>query len=193
MNLPIAILALQGAFYEHRKVLESLGAKVFEIRKNSDLENSCGGLILPGGESTVQGKLLRELELFDILRQRIAAGLPVLATCAGAILLAEKAADDTTVHFGTLPVTIRRNAYGRQLASFYATGSFAGVDGLVDMPFIRAPQIVSCAKDVDILATYRGQPTAVRFRNQLAMTFHPEITGSGKIHEYFLKNMVYRR
>ena len=190
MNLPIAILALQGAFAEHRKILESLGSETFEIRQAADLEHPCGGLILPGGESTVQGKLLRELELFDILRQRIASGLPVFATCAGAILLAEKLADDTAVHFGTLPVTIRRNAYGRQTASFYISGKFTGVEGAVDMPFIRAPQIVSCAENVEILASYCGQPTAVRYRNQLAMTFHPEITGSGMIHEYFLKKVI---
>ncbi len=190
MSLPVALLALQGAFAEHRKVLEALGAEVFEIRQARDLEYPCAGLILPGGESTVQGKLLRDLELFDILRQRIISGLPVMATCAGAILLAGKLQDSPVVHFGTLPVTIRRNAYGRQTASFYTSGKFTGVDGTIPMPFIRAPQIISCAPEIDVLASFHGQATAVRYKNQLAMTFHPEITGSCAIHEYFLKKVI---
>ena len=190
MSLPIALLALQGAFAEHKKVLESLGAEVFEIRQAGDLEYPCAGLILPGGESTVQGKLLRDLELFDILQQRIISGLPVMATCAGAILLAEKLQDSPVVHFGTLPVTIRRNAYGRQTASFYTYGKFAGSGDAIPMPFIRAPQIISCAPEVEILADFHGQATAVRYKNQLAMTFHPEITDSKVIHEYFLEKVV---
>ena len=186
----IAVLALQGAFIEHRKMLEAIGGiEVFEIRKHSDLERSCHALILPGGESTVQGKLLKELNIFSILQQRILSGLPVLATCAGAILLAEKLENDPATHFATLPVTIRRNAYGRQLSSFYTNGSFDDMTD-VPMPFIRAPQIIDCRKDVQILAGYNNQPTAVRFRNQLAMTFHPEITGSDKIHRFFLEKIV---
>ena len=185
----IAILALQGAFIEHSRMFSRLGADVFEIRQFADLEHQCDALILPGGESTVQGKLLKELELFEPLKQRIISGLPVMATCAGIILLAEKLCDDDTVHFGTLPVTVRRNAYGRQLGSFYTEGNFGDIPN-VTMPFIRAPQIAGYGENVSVLSSHNGVPTAVCFENQLAMTFHPEITEHTDIHEYFLKNIV---
>ena len=126
--MTVAVLALQGAFLEHEQMLKKLGADYFEIRQKKDLDRSFDALILPGGESTVQGKLLRELDMYEPLRAKIAAGLPVLATCAGLILLAEHIAGDDTVHFGTLPVTVKRNAYGRQLGSFhYAEGEFVGI------------------------------------------------------------------
>ena len=115
----IGVLAVQGAFIEHEKMIEALGHEAFEIRQKRDLEQEFDGLILPGGESTVIGKLLRELDLFDILHKKIREGMPVLGTCAGLILLAEKLSGDDTVHFGTLPVTVKRNAYGRQLGSFF--------------------------------------------------------------------------
>ena len=115
----IAVLAVQGAFAEHENMLSLLGADFFEIRQKKDLEREFDGLILPGGESTVMGKLLQELDLFDTLQAKIKEGLPVLGTCAGLILLAEKLSNDENVYFGTLPVTVRRNAYGRQLSSFY--------------------------------------------------------------------------
>ena len=110
--MTIAVLALQGAFIEHEKMLERLGVPSIELRNATDLEKNFDGIILPGGESTVQGKLLHQLEMFLPLRQRIQDGLPVLATCAGLILLAEKLQDDPTRHFTTLPVCVQRNAYG---------------------------------------------------------------------------------
>ena len=113
----IGVLAVQGAFAEHEKMLEQLGAEYTEIRQRKDFKD-VDGLILPGGESTVQGKLIKKLNLFDDLQSAISNGMPVLATCAGLILLAEKLENDDTVHLGTLPVTVRRNAYGRQLGSF---------------------------------------------------------------------------
>jgi 5'-phosphate synthase pdxT subunit len=134
--------------------------------------------------------LLKELKLFIPLKQLISNGLPVMATCAGAILLAEKIDNDPAIHFGTLPVTIRRNAFGRQLASFYTDGSFSGIRNPVPMPFIRAPQIISTADGVEILSAWQNQPTAVKYKNQLALTWHPEITGCGEIHRYFLENIV---
>ena len=129
----IGVLALQGAFIEHEKTLRSLGAEVREIRQPRDLVG-LQGIVLPGGESTAQGKLLRETGLAEPLRKMILDGLPVLATCAGLILLAEKE------HLGVLPVTVRRNAYGRQLGSFNTEEEFAGI-GYVPMTFIRAPYI----------------------------------------------------
>ena len=125
--MKIAILAVQGAFAEHKSRLEKLGAQCVELRKKEDLENDFSGLVLPGGESTVQGKLLRELDMFQPLKEKIQAGMPVLATCAGLILLAEHLSNDEHVYFGTMPVTVRRNAYGRQLGSFHTVQKMKGI------------------------------------------------------------------
>ena len=122
-GLKIGVLAVQGAFIEHKRMLESLGCECVELRQKSDICD-LDGLVLPGGESTVQGKLLRELDMFDELKEKITNGLPVLATCAGLILLASHISNDDNVYFGTLPVTVKRNAYGRQLGSFEATARF---------------------------------------------------------------------
>ena len=190
MSIRIAVLAIQGAFIEHENMFRKLGVEVFEIRQLKDLEQRFDALILPGGESTVQSRMLKELKLFAPLKQLISNGLPVMATCAGTILLAEKINGSEEVHFGTLPVTVRRNAFGRQLASFYIDGTFSGIPEKVPMPFIRAPQIIKYLDGVEILSTYDGQATAVKYRNQLAMTYHPEITTNDEIHRFFLKNMV---
>ncbi len=182
----IAVLAVQGAFEEHEKVLWELGVESIQLRKASDLNKEFDGLILPGGESTVQGKLLRELSMLQPIRSRIQDGIPVLATCAGLILLAEHIAGDDTVHLGTLPVTVRRNAYGRQLGSFhYANGYFQGI-GSFPMEFIRAPYVESVSDDVNILATVEDHIVGVQYKNQLAVAFHPELSGDYRIHEYFL-------
>ena len=139
--MPIGVLALQGAFIEHEKMLHRLGADVREVRQRADLEG-LDGIILPGGESTVQGRLLRKLNMLHPLREQIQCGLPVLATCAGLILLAQHLESGEPTHLATLPVTVRRNAYGRQLASFATT---ADVGSLADFPlvFIRAPYITT--------------------------------------------------
>lgn len=193
--MKIGILAVQGAFIEHKKRLEELGAECFEIRNKSDLIHEIDGLVLPGGESTVQGKLLKELELFDQLQERIKSGLPVLATCAGLILLAENLKNDSVRHFSTLPVTVVRNAFGRQLGSFYIEQEF-GTLGKVPMTFIRAPVIETVGKNVEILSVVcdsenakenNKKIVAVRFKNQLAMSFHPELNSDNKIYEYFLE------
>ena len=151
------------------------GAEVFEIRQRADLACGLDLLALPGGESTVQGKLLKDLGLFVPLKERIGSGLPVFAVCAGLILLAEKIEGDPTVWFGSLPVTVRRNAYGRQLGSFRTVGMFDGEPD-VPMTFIRAPAITTVSSEVKILSTFNGQPTAVRWRNITAFTWHPELT-----------------
>lgn len=139
--MPIGVLALQGAFIEHEKMLHRLGADVREVRQRADLEG-LDGIILPGGESTVQGRLLRKLNMLHPLHDQIQCGLPVLATCAGLILLAQHLESGEPTHLATLPVTVRRNAYGRQLASFATT---ADVGSLADFPlvFIRAPYITT--------------------------------------------------
>lgn len=183
--MTIAVLAVQGAFIEHEKMLRSLGAECFEIRQKKDLEQDFDGLVLPGGESTVQGKLLRELDLFEPLQQKIKQGLPVLGTCAGLILLASRLSNDEHVYFGTLPVTVRRNAYGRQLGSFYAEQEMKGV-GQIPMTFIRAPYIESVGEDVEILAEVEGNIVGVHKGNQIGISFHPEVTDNTAVHEYFL-------
>ena len=181
----IAVSAVQGAFIEHEQMLSSLGVECFELRQRADLLRSFDGLVLPGGESTVQGKLLRELDMFDELHQQIRAGLPVFGTCAGLILLAEQLSNDPNVYFGTLPVTVRRNAYGRQLGSFYAEESFQG-QGVVPMKFIRAPYIESVREGVEIMARVEGNIVAVRYHNQLGLSFHPELCSDTRIHQLFL-------
>lgn len=186
--MTVAVLAVQGAFIEHEKMLQKLGVTTFEIRQAKDLEQDFDGLILPGGESTVQGKLLRELGLFEPLKDKIQNGLPVMGTCAGLILLAKNLAEDDTVHFGTMPVTVRRNAYGRQLGSFHTEEEMKGV-GLIPMTFIRAPYIQNAEDGVQILSTVNSNVVAARYRNQLGLSFHPEVTGDTRVHEYFL-NMI---
>ena len=171
----VGVLAVQGAFAEMADHFRRQGAETFEIRQRADLSRGLDLLALPGGESTVQGKLLKDLGLFAPLKEMIDGGLPVFAVCAGLILLAERIADDPTVWFGSLPVTVRRNAYGRQLGSFRTIGVF---DGRPDVPmtFIRAPALTAVQPGVEVLSTFNGQPTAVRWRAITAFTWHPELT-----------------
>ena len=168
----IAVLALQGAFIEHEQMLSQLGVASFEIRQRRDMDRSFDGLIIPGGESTVQGKLMRELELYAPLRDRIAAGLPVFGTCAGLLLLAKKIQNDDRVHFATMDITAVRNAYGRQLGSFYTEADFADI-GRIPMTFIRAPYIGEIYGEAEVLATVNRHIVAARQKNQLVTAFHP--------------------
>ena len=183
----IGVLAVQGAFAEHEAVLRALGADCVELRQKKDIAG-IDGLVLPGGESTVQGLLLRQLDMFDELKGLISDGLPVLATCAGLILLAQKLDADETVHFGTLPVTVRRNAYGRQLGSFETR---AAVGEIADFPlvFIRAPYITERRGDVNVLSTVDGNIVGVEYKNQIGLAFHPEMTSDRRIHESFLRKV----
>ena len=183
----IAILALQGAFAEHEQMLDRLGVQYFEIRQKKDLEKKFDALIIPGGESTVMGKLLRELDLFDTLRKKIEEGLPVWGTCAGLILLA-KEVDGGESCFGTMDIHVKRNAFGRQLGSFNAEEEFKGI-GKIPMAFIRAPYIVSTDNDVEVLAEADGKIVAARQGKQLVTAFHPEVTNDLSVHEYFV-NML---
>ncbi|MDD2978375.1 MAG: pyridoxal 5'-phosphate synthase glutaminase subunit PdxT [Hespellia sp.] len=182
--MTVAILALQGAFAEHGQMLDRLGVENFEIRQKRDLGRSFDALILPGGESTVMGKLLRELDLFDELRERIEKGLPVFGTCAGLILLA-KDVEQGTPCFATMNLCARRNAYGRQLGSFHTDGVFAG-DEKVPMTFIRAPYISKAGEDVEILAEVDGHIVAARQGNQLVTAFHPELDSDMQVYKYFM-------
>lgn len=181
----IGVLAVQGAFIEHEDMLRSLGVECFEIRNASDSLREMDGLVLPGGESTVQGKLMRELGIYDNLRSRIVDGLPVFGTCAGMILLAEHISNDDRVHFATMPITVKRNAYGRQLGSFSYVGSFGKIPE-VPLEFIRAPYIEEAGEGVEVLTVCQGKTVAARYGNQLVTAFHPELTDDTKVHEYFL-------
>ncbi len=184
--MKIAVLALQGAFIEHVHMLRRLGADTMEIRQQDDLHIPFDGLVIPGGESTVQGKLLRELGLFTPLQSRIRKGLPVFGTCAGLLLLAQQIEGENSVHLGTMSITARRNAYGRQLGSFFTEAPFGDV-GTIPMTFIRAPYISSVTEGVDVLATVDGHMVAAREKNQLAISFHPELNDHTGIHRYFLE------
>ena len=184
--MKVAVLAVQGAFIEHEKALERLGVETVELRKAEDLEQDFDGLVLPGGESTVQSRLLKELSMFEPLKKKIEEGLPVLATCAGLILLAQNISNDENRCFATLPVTVKRNASGRQLGSFYYEGEIKGI-GTFPMEFIRAPYIESVEKNVEILAQVEEKIVGVAYKNQLAFSFHPELTGNDRIHDKFIE------
>ena len=183
----IGVLAVQGAFAEHIAMVQKLGAEAFEIRQLPDLEWPMDGLILPGGESTAMRKLLDELGLYEPLRAKIAAGLPVYGTCAGLLLLA-KEIEGGTPCFATMDVAAVRNAYGRQLGSFYTEAEFAGL-GTIPMTFIRAPYIASVQENVKVLATVNGKIVAARQGNQFATAFHPELNEDVTVHRYFLEEV----
>ena len=186
--MKIAVLAVQGAFIEHEKMLESLGAETIELRQKSDLEQDFDGIVLPGGESTVQGKLLKELDMYDALKEKIEQGMPVLATCAGMILLADNIEGDDTKHLSTMPVTVKRNAYGRQLGSFHTTDYVKGI-GEVPMTFIRAPYISEVSDGVDVLAKVDEKIVGVKYKNQYAFAFHPELDDNLNIHRRFVEEV----
>lgn len=182
----IAILALQGAFMEHEQMLERLGVSSFEVRQRKDIEQAFDGLIIPGGESTVQGKLLRELDLFEPLKTKIADGVPVFGTCAGLLLLAKEIKNDDRLHFAVMNITAIRNAYGRQLGSFYTESEFKGI-GKIPMTFIRAPYIETVYGNAEILATVNGKIVAARENNILVTAFHPELNEDLSVHRYFIE------
>lgn len=182
--LTVGVLAVQGAFVEHCEALRRAGAKAREIRESRGL-GGIDALILPGGESTAQGRLMRELGLFEPVAAMIGGGLPVFGTCAGMILLAKNIENDVRRHFAAMDITVRRNGYGRQLASFVTRGRFARHDG-VEMVFIRAPYITAAGPDVEILAEIDGRAVAAREGRMLAAAFHPEMTPDLRVLEYFL-------
>jgi 5'-phosphate synthase pdxT subunit len=182
----IAVLALQGAFIEHRQMLQRLGVDTVEIRQLKDWERFMASpfegraLILPGGESTVQMRLLKDLGLFEPIRQAILNGLPVLGTCAGMILLSEG-------YLGTMHIRVRRNAYGRQLGSFHTVGRVEGVGDDVPMTFIRAPYIEAVlSPDCQAIAEVDGHIVAARQGNQIALAFHPEVGTDTRLHQLLL-------
>lgn len=193
----IAVLALQGAFLEHEMILRTLGVDCFEVRQKQDWQQQKDALIIPGGESTTQGKLLDELELLSPIREEIENGLPVFGTCAGLILLSRDVEGNSETapappRLGTMQITTARNAYGRQLGSFRVESTFAGIEGQIPMTFIRAPYIKEATEAVEVLAKVDDRIVAARQGNQLVTAFHPELDADTHVHEYFL-NMIRNR
>ncbi len=182
----IGILALQGAFIEHRKKLTELKINSFEIRKKQDLAQPMDGIILPGGESTTMGKLLRDLDMLEELKSKIENGLPVFGTCAGLILLAKNVEGNNQPHLGLIDITVKRNAYGRQLGSFFTEAEFKGI-GKIPMTFIRAPYITEVGDRVTVLSEVDGHIVAAEENNILVTSYHPELTTSNKVHQYFIE------
>lgn len=187
--MKIAVMALQGAFIEHEQMLGRLGAECFEVRQLADWNQPKDGLVIPGGESTTQLKLLRELGLLDPVRDYIAGGGAVFGTCAGLILLAKSVKGEDFDRISTMDIDVCRNAYGRQLGSFYTEAEMKRV-GTVPMTFIRAPYIESVAGDAEALAVVDGHIVAAQQGRQLVTAFHPELNDDTRVHEYFLKNIV---
>jgi 5'-phosphate synthase pdxT subunit len=175
----IGVLALQGDFEAHGRMLRGLGADVREVRVPADLEG-LDGLVIPGGESTTMTLGVEREGLAEPLRGFARSGAPVLGTCAGMIMLDRK-------HLGVLDIECRRNAFGRQIRSFEADLLIPGVEGRpVRAVFIRAPWAEVCGEDVEVLAAVDGHPVAVRQGNVLAISFHPELAGETRLHELFL-------
>ncbi|MGH3358802.1 MAG: pyridoxal 5'-phosphate synthase glutaminase subunit PdxT [Nocardioidaceae bacterium] len=189
----VGVFSLQGDVREHLRVLEDLGAEAIRVRRPAELDR-CDGLVLPGGESTTMYKLAHTFELFEPLSKRIAAGMPTFGTCAGMIMLADRIEDGIVGQetLGGLDVTVRRNAFGRQVDSFETDLRFGSFEAPVRAVFIRAPWVEQCSADVEVLARVpaggaaEGAIVAVRQGPLLATSFHPEVESDDRIHRYFL-------
>ena len=187
----VGVLALQGDFREHLFALEECGVSASLIRRPSELAQ-VDALVIPGGESTAIANLARSFEMFEPLKTRIANGMPVYGSCAGMILLSERVLDAAIGQetFGGLDITVRRNAFGRQVDSFETDLEFAGITNPpVRAVFIRAPWVESVGESVEILATF-DHAVAVRQGALLATSFHPELTGDSRIHRFFIESVA---
>lgn len=187
--MKIGVLALQGAFIEHEKMLRSLGADTVQVRLPGQLEG-LDGLIIPGGESTTMGKLMHSFELFEPIKNKALNGMPVFGTCAGLIMLAKDINGSSQPRLGLMDIKVERNAFGRQVESFETE---LKIDALGEVPFtavfIRAPYIMDVGENVQVLSEYDGKIVAARQGNMLAVAFHPELTEDRRLHKYFLENM----
>lgn len=192
----VGVLALQGDVREHLAALASIDVRPVAVRRPDELA-ACDGLVLPGGESTTMARLARIFDLLDPLRERVAAGLPVLGTCAGMILLADRVLDGAPGQetIGGLDVTVRRNAFGRQVDSFEGPVHVAGLDAPVHGVFIRAPWVETVGEGVEVLARVEhaesagaaaGRVVAVRQGSLMATSFHPEVGGDSRVHRLFV-------
>lgn len=187
--MKVGVLALQGAFAAHAECLRSIGVDTVEVRNTHDLQ-AVDSLLMPGGESSTMSHLLLSSGLFEPIAERIRSGMPVFGTCAGMILLAKEILDGRPdqVSFGAIDISVRRNAFGRQVDSFEAVidtpnGGFHGV-------FIRAPRIECIGEKVEVIARLGNEPVMVRKGNVLAASFHPELTHDATVHRYFVEQMI---
>ena len=180
----IGILAVQGAFIEHHAILKKMHVDSFLIRTLEDLKKPMDGIILPGGESTAMHRLLVDFKMMTVLKDLIHNGLYAFGTCAGMILLAKRIIDHEKTHLNLMDITVKRNAYGRQLGSFITHDLFNQTK--IPMTFIRAPYVDHVGKDVEVLSVVDGHIVAVREKHMLATAFHPELTSSTVVHEYFI-------
>lgn len=184
--MKIGVLALQGGVAEHINHLKALDCEAIEVRKAEELDN-LHGIILPGGESTTIGKLLKKTGIFDKLRERILNGFPVWGTCAGMILLAKNIDNDEVRHLQVMDITVRRNAYGSQAESFLVQGKIDEVSTEeIPLVFIRAPYITQVDNDVKVICKVNGNIVAAKQNNMLATSFHPELTDNLEFHKYFI-------
>jgi 5'-phosphate synthase pdxT subunit len=193
----VGVLALQGDVREHLAALRDAGADPVRVRGRKELD-AVDGLVIPGGESTTMSHLLRELELLEPLRTRLADGLPAYGACAGMILLASEIRDAGAAGLAAVPlsaidITVRRNAFGRQVDSFEGDLAFDGLEEPVHAVFIRAPWVERVGAGVQVLASAAGHPVAVRQGSVLATAFHPEVTGDRRIHRLFVDIVNGRR
>jgi pyridoxal 5'-phosphate synthase pdxT subunit len=185
--LTVGVLALQGAFDAHQRMLEQLGAVTRQVRTPADLA-AVDALVMPGGESTTMSRLLDTAGLFDPLAARLAAGMPVFGTCAGMILLADEVLDGRPDQrsFGVIDLSVRRNGYGRQVDSFEADVAVTGLDHTFHVVFIRAPKVERTGDSVEVLASHDGVPVLARHGRVLVASFHPELTSDRRVHAMFL-------
>lgn len=186
----VGVLALQGAFAAHARVLAELDAQAVEVRTPGDLD-TLDALIIPGGESTTISMLLESSRLFDPVAERLHGGLPVFGTCAGMILLATEVLDGRPDQrsFGVIDIAVRRNAYGRQVDSFEADLAVAGLDAPFHAVFIRAPGVERTGAGVEVLASHDGRPVLARQGTVTVASFHPELSGDTRLHERFLQEV----
>ena len=190
--MKVGVLALQGDVREHVSSLIACGVDPSPVRRASELDQ-IDALVLPGGESTTIAQLAEVFGIYDQIKNRIAAGMPVYGSCAGMILLADQILDakQGQKSFGGLDITVRRNAFGRQVDSFESDIPFAdGSSDLIRAVFIRAPWVERVGDGVEVLATVDTHPVAVRSRTLLATSFHPELTGDHRIHRYFIEEVA---
>ncbi len=181
------VLALQGDFREHGRMLERAGATPVEVRTPAELDDvDC--LVIPGGESTTIGKLARADGFVEPIRERAKAGMPIFGTCAGMIVMAERVEGGDPL-FGLFDITVRRNAYGRQVDSFEADLAVDGIDHSVRGVFIRAPWVEDVGPDVRVLAEHEGHPVVLEQGNLVVASFHPELVGEAALHGYLLRKV----
>lgn len=186
MMLKIGVLALQGAIAEHIRSLESAGAEAVAVKRTEELQD-LHGLVIPGGESTTIGKLMRKYGFMDAVRDFAAQGKPIFGTCAGLIILANEIEGQEEAHLGLMNMTVARNAFGRQRESFETDLDVKGIDNPIRAVFIRAPLIKSVGAGVEVLSTYKDEIVTARQGQFLAASYHPELTDDFRLHAYFLE------